>query len=97
MVIVTVWSRMNIGCEVSYQKIIFNLLFGMIRGSLFYYFFSSQYQNLDVNKSELEKTACNKEYSDYQCETIKNGNVIVKKPLRKPISENEDDDNYNNL
>ena len=83
MVIVTVWSRMSIGCESSYQKVIFNLLFGMIRGSLFYYFFSSQYQNLDVNKDNIEKTACNSEYSDYTCETIKNGNVIVKKPLKK--------------
>jgi len=83
MVIVTVWSRMSIGCESSYQKVIFNLLFGMIRGSLFYYFFSSQYQQLDVNKDNIEKTACNSEYSDYTCETIKNGNVIVKKPLKK--------------
>tara|TARA_B110000238_G_C16131369_1_gene441593 strand:- start:1096 stop:1617 length:522 start_codon:yes stop_codon:yes gene_type:complete len=90
MVIVTIWSRMSINCEMSYEKIIFNILFGMVRGSLFYYFFSSQYQDLGVNKDNIEKTACNSEYSDYTCETIKDGNVIVKNPLRK------EDDNLNN-
>lgn len=93
MVIVTVWSRMSINCEMSYEKVIFNILFGMVRGSLFYYFFSSQYQNLDVNKDNLEKTACNSEYSDYTCETIKNGNVIVKKPLMKNNINNGDKSN----
>ena len=88
MVIVTIWSRMSIGCESSYQKVIFNILFGMIRGSLFFYFFSSQYQNLDVNKDNIEKTGCQNQYSDYNCETIKNGNVIEKKPLKKPIDDN---------
>lgn len=91
MIIVTIWSRMSIGCEVSYEKIIFNLLFGMVRGSLFFYFFSSQYQNVDENKSNLEKTACDKEYSDYSCETIKDGNVIVKKPLMNNNNTNDGD------
>ena len=90
MLVLTVWSRISVGCETSYQKIIFNIMFGMIRGSLFFYFFSSQYQNLDVNKSGLEKTACEKEYSDYTCETIKDGNVIVKKPLNNPETDNSD-------
>ena len=39
MVVLTIWSRISIGCETSYQKIIFNVMFGMIRGSLFFYFF----------------------------------------------------------
>ena len=80
---------MSIGCETSYQKIMFNLLFGMIRGSLFYYFFSSYYDKLDVNKADIEKTGCDQEYSDYTCETIQNGNVIVKKPLKNPSDNNE--------
>jgi|NorSeaMetagenome_1021524.scaffolds.fasta_scaffold35987_2 hypothetical protein len=90
MVIMTVWSRMSIGCESSYQKIVFNLLFGMIRGSLFYYFFSSYYQNLDENKDNIEKE-CSKEFSDYTCESIKNGNVIVKKPLKKQLDDADND------
>jgi hypothetical protein len=92
MTLVTIWSRMSIGCETSYQKIMFNLLFGMIRGSLFYYFFSSYYENLDVNKDNIEKTACQNEYSDYTCETIRNGNVIVKDPLRNPNESDSDED-----
>ena len=97
MMIITVWSRINIGCENSYQRIIFDVLFGMVRGSLFYHFFSSQYKNAPENDTAFEKAACDSNVSGYRCETIRNGNVIIKDPLQDPdsgtISDESDEDN----
>jgi hypothetical protein len=90
MMIITVWSRINIGCETSYQRIIFDILFGMVRGSIFYYLFSSQYK--DTSTTNLEKTACDANVSGYTCENIKNGNVIIKDPLHKDNNDNNDND-----
>ena len=90
MIILTIWSRMNIGCENDYQRLVFDILFGMVRGSLFYYFLSSQYNESDQENSSFEKSACESKYSGYKCETINNGHVITKDALEKP--EEEDDD-----
>jgi len=91
MMIITIWSRINIGCETSYQRLIFDILFGMVRGSLFYYFFSSQYKNAPENDTNLEKKACDSNVSGYTCETIKNGNVIIKDPLHSDANDANDD------
>lgn len=81
MIIATIWSRFDLDCETTIQTIVFNLLFGMIRGSLFYFVVSGMLE--DTYKSPLENTACNSEYSDYTCETIRDGTVIVKEPLNE--------------
>lgn len=91
LVLITVWSRMSINCETDYNTIIFNLIFGVTVGSLYYYFMSNTYDNLKENKSVLEQVACDKQYGDYTCETIQNGNVIVKNNLRNPNKENYED------
>jgi hypothetical protein len=95
MMIITIWSRINIGCENSYQRIIFDLLFGMVRGSLFYHFFSSQYINAQSNDTAFEKAACDSNDSEYTCEKIQNGNVIIKDSTKKydPKSISDDEDN----
>ena len=51
---------------------------------------SNVYDNLKENKPVLEERACDKRYGNYTCETIKNGNVIVKEPLKKPDEEEDD-------
>ena len=90
MLLITVWSRMSINCEGDFNTVIFNLLFGVTIGSLYYYFMSNVYDNLKENKPVLEERACDKRYGNYTCETIKNGNVIVKEPLKKPDEEEDD-------
>ena len=91
MLLVTAWSRMSINCEGDFNTVIFNLIFGVTVGSLYYYFMSNVYDNLKENKPILENKACDKKNGNYTCETIKNGNVIVKEPLKKP---EEDDDDF---
>lgn len=90
MIIVTIWSRMSIGCQNDLQNVIFNVLFGMILGGLYYYFFSEYYTNSE--KGILEKETCDLGYSDYQCETIKDGTVIVKHPYKNENLSGDDDD-----
>ena len=90
ILLITVWSRMSINCEGDFNTVIFNLLFGVTIGSLYYYFMSNVYDNLKENKPVLEERACDKRYGNYTCETIKNGNVIVKEPLKKPDEEEDD-------
>lgn len=91
MMVITIWSRINIGCENDYQRLIFDILFGMARGSLFYYFFSSYYNDSTENNTPLENKACESKYSGYTCETINNGNVIIKDPMQKPTDDEEDE------
>ena len=89
LIIITVWSRMNVGCENDMTKIIFSILSGATRGILFYYFFSKQWNDLS-DKSCPEKVACDYESNKYSCETIKNGNVIIKGAIDddEPLDEN---------
>ena len=92
MIILTIWSRMSVGCINDLTSVIFNVLFGFILGGLFYYFFSDTYSSSE--RGQLEKETCDLGYSDYQCETIKNGTVIVKHPYKNEADnsdENEDD------
>jgi len=89
MVIITIWSRMAINCEIELQGVIFNVLFGLMRGGLFYYFFSDMYKNSE--KGVLEKESCDLGYSNYKCETIKDGVVIVKHPFAETDADKETD------
>jgi hypothetical protein len=89
MIIMTIWSRMAIGCHNDLQEVIFNVLFGLILGGLFYYFFSDYY--VTTEKGLLEKETCDMGYSDYQCETIKDGTVIVKHPYKNESSNSDED------
>lgn len=89
MIIATIWSRMSIGCQNDLQNVIFNVLFGLILGGLYYYFFSDYYTTSE--KGLLEKETCDMGYSDYQCETIKDGTVIVKHPYKNDNPEANDD------
>lgn len=88
MIIATIWSRMSIGCQNDLQNVIFNVLFGLILGGLYYYFFSDYYTTSE--KGLLEKETCDMGYSDYQCETIKDGTVIVKHPYKNDKPEEND-------
>lgn len=90
MMILTIWSRINIGCETNYQRMIFDILFGVIRGSLFYYLFSSYYK--DTSKSPVEQNVCETNVSGYKCETIQDGNVIIKDSLNLDSDEDSDED-----
>ena len=85
MIIVTIWSRMAIGCQKDLQMVIFNVLFGLILGGLYYYFFSDYYKSTE--KGLLEKETCDLGYSNYKCETIKDGTVIVKHPYKNKAEE----------
>ena len=92
MIILTIWSRMSVGCINDLTSVIFNVLFGFILGGLFYYFFSETYSASE--RGQLERETCDLGYSDYQCETIKDGTVIVKHPYKNESAdpdENEDD------
>ena len=77
MLFLTIWSRISIKCEKS-KDIIFNLIFGIIWGVLFYYFVKDYYLNADSGK--IEKATCDLGYEngDYKCSEIKDGQVIVK-------------------
>jgi glycopeptide antibiotics resistance protein len=89
MTIVTIWSRMAIGCQNDLKDVIFNVLFGVLIGGLFYYFFSDYYRTTE--KGSLEKEACDLGYSDYQCETIQNGTVIVRQPYQNESTDETQD------
>jgi len=82
MIVITIWSRMAINCELEIQGVIFNVLFGFMRGGLFFYFFSDMYK--EAQQDKLESDSCNMGYSNYKCETIKDGVVIVKHPFEDP-------------
>ena len=77
MLFLTIWSRISIKCEKS-KDIIFNLIFGIIWGVLFYYFVKDYYLNAESGK--IEKATCDLGYEngDYKCSEIKDGQVIVK-------------------
>jgi hypothetical protein len=89
MIVITIWSRMAINCEIEIQGVIFNLLFGFMRGGLFFYFFSDMYK--EAMKGKLESESCNLGYSNYKCETIKDGVVIVKHPFEDQNKKSEED------
>tara|TARA_E500000178_G_scaffold147081_1_gene146740 strand:+ start:345 stop:1019 length:675 start_codon:yes stop_codon:yes gene_type:complete len=90
MIIITIWSRMSVGCLNDLTSVIFNVLFGFILGGLFYYFFSDTYSASE--RGQLERETCDLGYSDYKCETIKDGTVIVKHPYKNEAADEDDNE-----
>lgn len=93
LLIITIWSRMSIGCINGLEEVVFNVFMGFVLGGLFYYFFSDKYR--EYEKGVFERETCDLGYSNYKCETIKNGTVIVKSPMN-PAGDDGDDTNDDN-
>lgn len=92
MIFLTVWSRLNIGCK-TMKEIMFNLVFGSIRGILFYMIISKYYA--EAEKGIKEKETCDLGFDNYRCDEIKNGTVIIKegsKNSSEDIYDNDDSD-----
>jgi len=75
---ITVWSRISVGCK-NMKQAIFNIVFGAIRGIVYYLLISKQYQKAE--KGVLEKETCDLGYNNYKCNTIEDGVVIVKNKM----------------
>lgn len=94
MLFVTVWSRISIGCK-KMKDVLFNLIFGAIRGILFYMIISKYY--LEAHRGVIEKETCDLGFDNYRCDEIKNGTVIIKEGSNREEEDinsdtNEDDD-----
>ena len=77
MLFLTLWSRMNIKCETS-KSIIYNIIFGIIWGALFYFFVKDYYLSANTNTTTYDNK-CGINYGEnYQCSEIKDGTVILK-------------------
>ena len=87
LMIITIWSRMSVGCINSIEDVIFNVLFGLVLGGLFYYFFSDSYVKYEEGIFKKEK--CDMGYQNYKCETIKDGKLIVNHDYDIPSGDNE--------
>lgn len=77
MLFLTIWSRMTIGCETS-KSIIYNMIFGIIWGMLFYFFIKEYYLPLNGSNDIKQSNKCNLGYDNYKCTEIKDGTVIEK-------------------
>ena len=91
MLFLTIWSRVTIGCK-KMKDVLFNLVFGAVRGILFYYFVSKYY--LHAERGLLEKETCDLGYNNYRCDEIKDGTVIIKEgsDTSKKSKDNSNDD-----
>jgi hypothetical protein len=94
MLFVTVWSRISIGCK-KMKDVLFNLIFGAIRGILFYMIISKYY--LEAHRGVIEKETCDLGFDNYRCDEIKNGTVIIKEGSNREEEDinsdtNDDDD-----
>lgn len=87
MLFVTVWSRISIGCK-KMKDVLFNLIFGAIRGILFYMIISKYY--LEAQRGVLEKETCDIGINNYRCDEIKNGTVIIKEGSDRESDESKD-------
>ena len=94
MLFLTIWSRISIGCK-TFKDVIFNVVFGAIRGIIFYYFTYKIYNK--AVKGDFEKEACEHGYSNYRCDEIKDGTVIVKEPSLNKETDDEDEDDDDDL
>ena len=75
MLFLTVWSRMNVGCETS-KSVMYNIIFGIIWGVLFYFIIKDYY--LEANNIGATNK-CDVNYGEnYNCSEIKDGTVIIK-------------------
>lgn len=89
MLFITIWSRITIGCK-GMKDVLFNLVFGAIRGMLFYYFVSKYY--LHAERGLLEKETCDLGYDNYRCDEIKDGTVIIKEGSNEKSDKDENKD-----
>ena len=87
MLFLTVWSRISIECK-KLKDVLFNLIFGAIRGILFYIIISKYY--LEAHKGVLEKETCDLGLDNYRCDEIKNGTVIIKEGSTREDTDNID-------
>ena len=92
LVMVTVWSRISVGCK-NMKQAIFNVIFGSLRGIVYYLLIAKRYQKSE--KGALEKETCDLGYNNYKCSTIEDGVVIVKNKMavdkEKEKNEKKDD------
>ena len=77
MVLLTAWSRIFIGCKENIKQVIYEIIFGLFRGAIYFYFIADKWNS--VEKGKLERESCDLGYKNYKCSTIKDGVVIVKK------------------
>ena len=87
MLFVTVWSRISIGCK-KMKDVLFNLIFGAIRGIIFYMIISKYY--LEANRGIVEKETCDLGFNNYRCDEIKNGTVIIKEGTERDDDAQDD-------
>lgn len=88
MLLLTIWSRVTIGCK-KIKDVLFNIIFGFIAGTLYYYIIATYYQ--ESEKGQLEKEACDLGFDNYRCDEIKDGTVIIKQnSTSNDDKENED-------
>ena len=88
MIFITVWSRVTIGCK-TFKDVIFNLIFGALRGIIFYLLISKYY--LEAEKGINEKNKCELGFDNYRCDEIKNGTVIIKEGSEDKEEDKEED------
>ena len=79
LVLLTIYSRVATGCK-TLEEAMLNLIFGMLWGGI-YYFMVSKYYNKAEDDTK-ERNVCEYGYDNYKCATIKDGTVIVKKPMK---------------
>ena len=65
MLLLTIWSRITIGCK-RVKDVFFNVIFGFIRGVIYYYFISS----FQDTKRHLKKNL-HLGYDNYRCMKLK--------------------------
>ena len=88
MLFLTVWSRLNIGCK-NMKDILFNIVFGFIRGILFYMIISNYYA--EAERGIAEKETCELGFDNYRCDEIKNGTVIIKEGSNREKEDTEEE------
>lgn len=87
LLIITIWSRISIGCK-TFKEAIFNVIFGSLRGMIYFYFVSTYYN--DAVKDSTVQNKCDLGYDNYQCNEIVDGTVIIKdtaKPKKETHAE----------
>jgi len=89
MLFLTIWSRVTVGCK-KMKDVLFNLVFGAVRGILFYYFVSKYY--LHAERGIFEKETCDLGYNNYRCDEIKEGTVIIKEGSNGSSDDDKDDE-----
>lgn len=87
MLFITIWSRINIGCKKA-KDVLFNLVFGAIRGILFFMIINKYYA--EAERGITERETCDLGFDNYRCDEIKNGTVIIKEGSEREPEESDD-------